>query len=66
MTVTLSVLADPVQRGGEQIATATQTAVEPDIKLRVPVVNKVIFLMSFASKQDTCATTQLVLLQFVR
>lgn len=67
MTVTLSVLADPEQRGGEQIITVTQTtAAEPEIKLGVPEINKVIFLMSFASKKDTCATTQPVLLQFVR
>lgn len=44
MAVTLSVLADPVQRGGEQIATVTQTtAAEPEITLRVPQFNKVIF-----------------------
>lgn len=52
MTVTLCVLADPVQRGGKQTATVTETtAAEPEIKLRVLEFNKSIFLVSFASKQ---------------
>lgn len=52
MTATLSVLADPVQRGGKQIVTVTETTAEPEMKLWVLEFNKIIFLMSFASKQD--------------
>lgn len=55
MTVTVSVLADPMQREGKQIATVTETtAAETEIKLRVLEFNKIIFLVSFASKQNTC------------
>lgn len=64
----MSVLADPVKRRGKQICHShkKKPAAEPEIKLRVLEFNKIIFLMSFATKQDTCATTQLVLLYFLK
>lgn len=56
-----------MQRGGKRLATVTKmTAAEPKIKLRAPEFNKIIFLMNFASKQGTHATTQLEPLHFSR
>lgn len=56
-----------MQRGGKRIASLTKTtAADPKIKFRVPEFDKIIFLMSFANKQDSCATAQLVLLHFSR